>query len=75
MKEIDAKAVVASFAIGKFKPDWPGKQRIQVPRVLFLDIYLVFHYFPRLILFPKPDFNLDRSSVSQALMQSCLFPP
>lgn len=42
MKDIDAKAVVASFAIGKFKPDWPGKQKIQVSRGLILGICLIF---------------------------------
>ena len=31
--------------------------------VLFLGIYLVFHYFPGLILFPQRVFNLDRGSV------------
>ncbi|MDK8845892.1 hypothetical protein QP888_05110, partial [Corynebacterium sp. MSK297] len=43
--------------------------------VLFLGIYLIFHYFPGLILFPKPDFNLDRGSVPQALVESGFIPP
>ena len=47
----------------------------EVPRVLFLGIYPIFYYFPKLILFPKLGFNLNRGAVSQALIQSCLVPP
>ena len=47
----------------------------EVPRVLFLGIYLVFHYFPGLILFPQRVFNLDRGSVPQALVEPFLIPP
>ena len=55
---------------GDLTPMW-----CEVYWVLFLGIYLILHYFPGLILFPKPDFNLDRGSVPQALVESGFIPP
>lgn len=47
----------------------------EVPRILFLGICLVFHYFPGLIVFPQRVLNLGRDAVSQALMEPFLFAP
>ena len=47
----------------------------EVSQVLFLGIYPILYYFPRLILFPQRVFNLDRGSVPQALVEPCLVPP
>ena len=52
---------------------WVG--RGEVSFVLFLGIYPIFYCFPRLILFPQRVFNLDRGSVSQALVEPFLIPP
>ena len=52
-----------------------GALLYEVYWVLFLGIYLIFHYFPGPILFPKRVFNLDRGSVPQALVEPCLVPP
>ena len=48
---------------------------LEVPRVLFLGICLVFHYCLWQVLLPKLGFHLDRGSVSQALVEPCLVPP
>ena len=48
---------------------------VEVPRVLFLGICLVFHYCLWQVLLPKLGFHLDRGSVSQALVEPSLVPP
>ena len=48
---------------------------LEVPRVLFLGMFLDFYYFLWRVLLPKFGFDLDRGSVSQALVESIFVPP
>ena len=54
---------------------WLKQYGTEVPRVLFLGICLDFYYCPWRVLLPKFGFDLDRGSVSQALVEPCLVPP
>ncbi|MFW9096021.1 hypothetical protein ACOI9U_13195, partial [Corynebacterium striatum] len=41
----------------------------EVPRVLFLGLCLVFHYFSTGVVFPKIGFYFSRRAVAQALVE------
>ncbi|MFS0216675.1 hypothetical protein ACL1KS_09175, partial [Corynebacterium striatum] len=42
---------------------------LEVPRVLFLGLCLVFHYFSTGVVFPKIGFYFSRRAVAQALVE------
>nr|GKH16013.1 hypothetical protein CE91St29_03260 [Corynebacterium striatum] len=45
------------------------KEFTEVPRVLFLGLCLVFHYFSTGVVFPKIGFYFSRRAVAQALVE------
>ncbi|WP_373690885.1 toxin glutamine deamidase domain-containing protein [Corynebacterium sp.] len=72
-EKVNGKIVFYDAQPGKIVPT--ATYSSEVYWVLFLGIYLIFHYFPGPILFPKRVFNLDRGAVPQALVEPCLVPP
>ena len=46
-----------------------GRGSGEVPRVLFLGLCLVFHYFSTGVVFPKIGFYFSRRAVAQALVE------
>ncbi|MFS0164015.1 hypothetical protein ACL1E1_13415, partial [Corynebacterium striatum] len=73
----DAEAVwtqareVVEFCQAKFPhvADYLEEHLDEVPRVLFLGLCLVFHYFSTGVVFPKIGFYFSRRAVAQALVE------